>query len=199
MHPYDADVSAVYRLDRHDQILSVLHLRTSMSRKHRHVMSLTLPRAGGDDVLPRRARVVRTVWQDHVRYVLAEVRGALVLLETSGWSTSIVVSARRQSTVATVAAATACVVGGVLLAYARAAASARHFLTSPRRVRAMNRVAGTAMVGSGVAAGFALFLVSKVAEEFGQSGALPPGLAAWAPAGAGLMLAVALLLHLEDG
>lgn len=54
-------------------------------------------------------------------------------------------------TVATVAAATACVVGGVLLAYARAAASARHLLTSPRRVRAMNRVAGTAMVGSGVA------------------------------------------------
>ena len=104
MHPYDAGVSAVYRLDRHDQILSVLHLRTSLSRKHRHVMSLTLSRAGGDDVLPRRARVVRTVWQDHVRYVLAEVRGALVLLETSGWSTTIVVSARRQRTVATVAA-----------------------------------------------------------------------------------------------
>jgi lipopolysaccharide export system permease protein len=55
------------------------------------------------------------------------------------------------------------------------------------------------MIGSGVAAGFALFVVSKVAEEFGQSGALPPLLAAWAPAAAGLMLAVALLLHLEDG
>jgi lipopolysaccharide export system permease protein len=55
------------------------------------------------------------------------------------------------------------------------------------------------MVGSGVAAGFALFTVSKVAEEFGQSGALPPMLAAWAPAAAGLMLAVSLLLHLEDG
>ena len=54
------------------------------------------------------------------------------------------------------------------------------------------------MIGGGVAAGFALFVVSKVAEEFGDSGALPPGLAAWAPAGAGLMLAVALLLHLED-
>ncbi len=54
------------------------------------------------------------------------------------------------------------------------------------------------MIGSGVAAGFALFVISKVAEEFGQSGALPAGLAAWAPAGAGLMLAVALLLHLED-
>ena len=55
------------------------------------------------------------------------------------------------------------------------------------------------MIAGGVAAGFALFVVSKVAEEFGQSGALPPVLAAWAPAGAGLMMAVALLLHLEDG
>ena len=55
------------------------------------------------------------------------------------------------------------------------------------------------MIGSGVAAGFALFMISKVAEEFGQSGALPVMLAAWAPAAAGLMLAVALLLHMEDG
>ncbi len=55
------------------------------------------------------------------------------------------------------------------------------------------------MLGSGVAAGFALFVVSKVAEEFGQSGALPPLMAAWVPAASGLMLAVALLLHMEDG
>ena len=55
------------------------------------------------------------------------------------------------------------------------------------------------MVGSGVAAGFVLFTVSKVAEEFGQSGALPAVLAAWAPAAAGMLLAVSLLLHLEDG
>ena len=55
------------------------------------------------------------------------------------------------------------------------------------------------MIGGGIAAGFLLFVVSKVAEEFGQSGSLPAPLAAWAPAGAGLMLAVALLLHLEDG
>ena len=55
------------------------------------------------------------------------------------------------------------------------------------------------MLGSGVAAGFALFTVSKIAEEFGQSGVLPPVLAAWAPAASGLLLAVALLLHLEDG
>ncbi len=55
------------------------------------------------------------------------------------------------------------------------------------------------MIGSGVAAGFALFVVSKVAEEIGQSGALPVVLAAWAPAAAGLMFSIALLLHTEDG
>ncbi len=55
------------------------------------------------------------------------------------------------------------------------------------------------MIGSGVTAGFLLFVVSKVTEEFGQSGTLPAMLAAWAPALAGMMLAVALLLHLEDG
>ncbi len=55
------------------------------------------------------------------------------------------------------------------------------------------------MIGSGVAAGFALFTISKIAEEFGQSGVLPPVLAAWVPAAAGLLLALALLLHLEDG
>jgi lipopolysaccharide export system permease protein len=55
------------------------------------------------------------------------------------------------------------------------------------------------MIGSGVAAGFALFTISKIAEEFGNSGTIPVALAAWAPALAGLMLALALLLHLEDG
>jgi lipopolysaccharide export system permease protein len=55
------------------------------------------------------------------------------------------------------------------------------------------------MIGSGVAAGFSLFVVSKIAEEIGQSGALPVVLAAWAPTASGLMLAVALLLHTEDG
>ena len=55
------------------------------------------------------------------------------------------------------------------------------------------------MIGGGVSVGFALFVISKVAEEFGQSGALPVTLAAWAPAAAGLMLAVAMLLHTEDG
>jgi lipopolysaccharide export system permease protein len=65
-------------------------------------------------------------------------------------------------------------------------------------MRTSRRGGVTQMIGSGVAAGFALFLVSKLAEEFGQSGSLPPVLAAWAPAAAGLLLSVALLLHLED-
>ena len=55
------------------------------------------------------------------------------------------------------------------------------------------------MIASGVATGFALFVVSKIAEEFGQTGALPVVLAAWVPAVSGMMLAVALLLHTEDG
>ena len=55
------------------------------------------------------------------------------------------------------------------------------------------------MIAGGIGAGFLLFLIAKLAQEFGQSGELPPILAAWAPTGAGLMLSVALLLHLEDG
>lgn len=58
--------------------------------------------------------------------------------------------------------------------------------------------AGTMLV-SGVGCGFALFMVSEVANQFGTSGAIPVILAAWAPSVAGLFLALALLLHLEDG
>ncbi len=62
------------------------------------------------------------------------------------------------------------------------------------------RRGGTAqMIGSGIAAGFLLFVVSKIAEQFGETGVLPTFLAAWAPAAVGLMLAITLLLHLEDG
>ncbi len=55
------------------------------------------------------------------------------------------------------------------------------------------------MIAAGVASGFALFVLDKITNEFGESGALPVTLAAWAPTVAGLMLALALLLHLEDG
>ncbi|MBV9813251.1 MAG: LptF/LptG family permease, partial [Acetobacteraceae bacterium] len=66
-------------------------------------------------------------------------------------------------------------------------------------MRPVRRGGVARMIGSGFAAGFALFALSKIVEEFGQSGTLPPALAAWAPAAAGLLLSLALLLHLEDG
>ncbi|MFT9458207.1 MAG: LPS export ABC transporter permease LptG [Acetobacter orientalis] len=66
-------------------------------------------------------------------------------------------------------------------------------------MRSTRRGGVARMIGSGVAAGFLLFTVSKVAEQFGNSGALPAVLAAWAPTVAGLCLALSLLLHLEDG
>jgi lipopolysaccharide export system permease protein len=63
-----------------------------------------------------------------------------------------------------------------------------------------NRRGGVAqMIAGGVAAGFALFVVDRVSSEFGEAGSLPVLLAAWAPTLAGLLLALALLLHLEDG
>jgi lipopolysaccharide export system permease protein len=55
------------------------------------------------------------------------------------------------------------------------------------------------MICAGVAAGAALFVLIKVVGEFAISGTLPVTLAAWTPIGVGLMLAVAMLLHLEDG
>ena len=85
------------------------------------------------------------------------------------------------------AAALACLLAGEAL-------MAAGFSMRPARRGGVAR-----MIGSGVAAGFVLFVVSKMAEEFGQSGALPVILAAWAPTAAGLLLALTLLLHTEDG
>jgi len=54
-------------------------------------------------------------------------------------------------------------------------------------------------IAAGVAAGFGLFVLDRITGEFGESGTLPVWLAAWAPTATGLLLALALLLHLEDG
>jgi lipopolysaccharide export system permease protein len=66
-------------------------------------------------------------------------------------------------------------------------------------MRPSRRGGATQMLVSGVGCGFALFMISEVANQFGTSGAVPVILAAWAPAAAGFFLALALLLHLEDG
>ncbi|MBW8270964.1 LPS export ABC transporter permease LptG [Caldovatus aquaticus] len=55
------------------------------------------------------------------------------------------------------------------------------------------------MIAGGVAAGFALFVLDRITGELGEAGTLPVVFAAWAPTAAGLLLALGLLLHLEDG
>lgn len=55
------------------------------------------------------------------------------------------------------------------------------------------------MVSGGVVTGFALFLLSDVVLAFGLSETIPVTMAAWSPAGASLLMGIAVLLHLEDG
>jgi lipopolysaccharide export system permease protein len=78
-------------------------------------------------------------------------------------------------------------------------AAAMALLSAGFSMRSSRRGGVGQMIGGGVAAGFALFVIDKVTAEFGEAGTLPVIFAAWAPAGAGFLLATALLLHLEDG
>ncbi len=78
-------------------------------------------------------------------------------------------------------------------------AAAMALLAAGFSMRPARRGGVARMIGAGVAAGFALFVLDRISGEFGEAGTLPVVLAAWAPAVAGLMLALALLLHLEDG
>ncbi|HVL20330.1 MAG TPA: LPS export ABC transporter permease LptG, partial [Amaricoccus sp.] len=50
-----------------------------------------------------------------------------------------------------------------------------------------------------VLAGFALYFLKDFAESLGASGAIPLVVAAWTPPVAAILLALGLLLHLEDG
>jgi len=78
-------------------------------------------------------------------------------------------------------------------------AAAMALLAAGFSMRSSRRGGVSQMIGGGVAAGFALFVIDRVTAEFGEAGTLPVIFAAWAPAGAGFLLAAALLLHLEDG
>lgn len=51
----------------------------------------------------------------------------------------------------------------------------------------------------GLLAGFLLYFLSNFVFALGLSGKIPVLLAGWAPAGASMMLGIAMLLHLEDG
>ena len=50
-----------------------------------------------------------------------------------------------------------------------------------------------------VLAGFSLYFLKDFAESLGGSGAIPIMAAAWTPPIAAILLALGLLLHLEDG
>ena len=55
------------------------------------------------------------------------------------------------------------------------------------------------MILLAVLAGFALYFLKDFAELLGGSGEIPLLVAAWTPPVAAILLAVSLLLHLEDG
>ncbi len=55
------------------------------------------------------------------------------------------------------------------------------------------------MILMAIFAGFALYFFKDIAATLGGNGEIPVLLAAWSPPGAAIMLALALLLHLEDG
>jgi lipopolysaccharide export system permease protein len=55
------------------------------------------------------------------------------------------------------------------------------------------------MVAGGVAAGFMLYVATKLVGDLGGAGLLSAPVAAWSPAIAGCMLGILVLLHQEDG
>lgn len=55
------------------------------------------------------------------------------------------------------------------------------------------------MVLSAFAAGLLLFFLGHLTQVLGDNGQIPPAMAAWAPPAAGMLLAMARLLRLEDG
>ncbi|GGE46844.1 LPS export ABC transporter permease LptG [Agaricicola taiwanensis] len=54
-------------------------------------------------------------------------------------------------------------------------------------------------IPGGIAAGFVLYVVTKLAEDLGSAGFVSPVVAAWTPAVVGLLMSVTVLLHQEDG
>ena len=57
---------------------------------------------------------------------------------------------------------------------------------------------GRMMVG-GVLAGFMLYVVGKLTQDFGSAGLVSPAAAAWVPASMALLMGLTILLHQEDG
>lgn len=61
------------------------------------------------------------------------------------------------------------------------------------------RTSASRTIGAGVICSFLLYFLSDVIHAMGLSGSLPAIMAAWSPAALATMLAMAMVLHLEDG
>lgn len=66
-------------------------------------------------------------------------------------------------------------------------------------LRQVRRGGTAAMIGAGVATGFALFTLSDIMAALGVSGNIPIVMAAWIPSLLSTLIGTALLLHFEDG
>ncbi len=180
----------VFRLDSEGQLVS--RIEAASARLADGAWTLTAARVMLPDALPSPPRTMHLATDLTVQRVqesfappdtlsVWQLPGFIALLERSGFS-SVRDRLHFQALLA------------LPLLTATMALVAAGFSMRPARRGGVAR-----MIGGGVTAGFALFMISKLAEEFGQSGALPVVLAAWAPAAAGLLLALTLLLHMEDG
>jgi lipopolysaccharide export system permease protein len=82
---------------------------------------------------------------------------------------------------------------GPLLLIAMVLLAATFSLRPPRRGGTLT------LVVAGIASGFLLYFLSNLVAALGQNASIPAALAAWTPAGVSTLVAVTLLLHLEDG
>ena len=55
------------------------------------------------------------------------------------------------------------------------------------------------LIVGGVLAGFLLYVVSEVTEDFGAAGLVPPVIAAWSAPTIAMLMGLTILLHTEDG
>ena len=66
-------------------------------------------------------------------------------------------------------------------------------------LRPGRRLNGAYLLAAGVGMGFLLYFLTDLSHALGAASRIPVEMSAWSPALAGIMIGLALLLHLEDG
>jgi len=77
--------------------------------------------------------------------------------------------------------------------------SAMLLIGTTSSLRLVRRGGASLLITAGLVTGFVFYILSDVVFAVGLSGRLPPILAAWTPAGIGVLLGCTTLLYLEDG